>query len=93
MQEENGRNRNQLKTGTAGGGKHSMNILYWFLMNWDSVLLVLAVTIVFIVLYVRGNKKLLNKFLFTAVTEAERQYKSGTGLLKKASVIAMNSSP
>jgi hypothetical protein len=41
-----------------------------------------------IVLYVRGEKKLLSYILYTAVTEVERQYGSGTGILKKASVIA-----
>jgi hypothetical protein len=43
---------------------------------------------VLIVLYVRGEKKLLNYILYTAVTEVEKQYGSGTGVLKKATVIA-----
>ncbi|MHB1153995.1 MAG: hypothetical protein ACYCWE_20780 [Eubacteriales bacterium] len=65
-----------------------MSILNFILMHIDSVLLVIAVIAVIIVLYVRGEKKILNYVLFAAVTEAERQYKGGTGILKKAFVIA-----
>jgi hypothetical protein len=65
-----------------------MTILNFILLYWDSVLLVLALITVLIVLYVRGEKKILNHIMFAAITEAERQYGSGTGPLKKASVIA-----
>jgi hypothetical protein len=65
-----------------------MSILNFLLLNWDSVLLVLALITVLIVLYVLGEKKLLSYILYTAVTEVERQYGSGTGVLKKATVIA-----
>jgi len=57
-------------------------------MHIDSVLLVLAIVAVVIVLYVRGEKRILDIILFAAVTEAERQYKGGTGVLKKAAVTA-----
>lgn len=65
-----------------------MKIVNFLLMNWDSVLVVLTVIAVFIVLYARGEKKLLGYILYTLVTEAERQYGSGTGELKKAAVIS-----
>lgn len=65
-----------------------MSILNFLLMNIDSVLLVIAVVAVMIVLYVRGEKRILNIVLFAAVTEAEKQFKSGTGILKKAFVTA-----
>lgn len=65
-----------------------MGVVKFLLMNIDSVLLVIALIAAFIVLYVRGEKKILNIILFAAVTEAEKQYKSGTGILKKAFVTA-----
>ena len=65
-----------------------MGVVKFLLMNIDSVLLVIALIAAFIVLYVRGEKKILNIVLFAAVTEAEKQYKSGTGILKKAFVTA-----
>jgi len=63
-----------------------MKILNFLLMNIDSVLVVIAIIAALIVLYVRGEKKILNIILFAAVTEAEKQYKGGTGILKKAFV-------
>lgn len=65
-----------------------MIILNFLLLNWDSVLLVIALGTVLIVLYVRGEKKIFSYILYTLVTEAERQYGSGTGELKKAAVIS-----
>ena len=65
-----------------------MSILNFLLMNIDSVLIVIALIAVIFILYVRGEKKILNIILFAAVTEAEKQYKSGTGILKKAFVTA-----
>lgn len=65
-----------------------MNIVKFLLLNWDSALVVLAIITVLIVLYARGEKKLLNYVLYTLITEAERQYGSGTGELKKAAVIS-----
>ncbi len=70
------------------GNRITMSILNYILMHIDSVLLVLAIVAVVIVLYVRGEKKILDVILFAAVTEAERQYKGGTGVLKKAAVTA-----
>lgn len=65
-----------------------MSILNFILMHLDSVLLVIAVLAAVIVLYVRGEKRILDVILFAAITEAERQYKGGTGVLKKSAVTA-----
>lgn len=65
-----------------------MSILNFLALNWSSLFIVLALIGVLIVLYVRGEKRILNLIMFAAITEAERQYKGGTGILKKASVIA-----
>ncbi len=64
-----------------------MSILNFLLLYWDSVLLVAVLLAVLIVLYVKGEKRILDLIMFAAITEAERQYKSGTGPLKKSSVI------
>lgn len=65
-----------------------MEIFDFLCMHWSSVLLVAVLLTVLIVLYVKGEKRILNVVLFAAVTEAERQYKGGTGPLKKAAVTA-----
>jgi len=65
-----------------------MGIINYLLMHIDSVILVIALIAAVIALYVHGEKKILDIILFAAVTEAEKQYKSGTGILKKAFVTA-----
>lgn len=63
-----------------------MKIFQFLLANWDSVLVVLAFLALIIVLIKRGETKVLNKVLFGLVTQAERQFGSGTGKLKLAVV-------
>jgi membrane glycosyltransferase len=65
-----------------------VEIFNFICMHWSSVLLVIVLLIVLLVLYIRGEKKILHHILYMLVTEAERQYGSGTGQLKKAAVIA-----
>lgn len=65
-----------------------MEVLNFLCLHWSSVLLVIVLLIVLLVLYIRGEKKILHHILYMLVTEAERQYGSGTGQLKKAAVIA-----
>ncbi len=65
-----------------------MLILNFLLANWSSVLLVLALIIAFIVLYIRGEKKIIYKILLFLITEAEKIYGSGTGELKLSYVIS-----
>lgn len=64
-----------------------MEILTFFITNWDSVLLVVAVAIILIVLYKRGRVGIVEKVLFALVSQAEKEFGSGTGELKKATVL------
>ena len=63
-----------------------MNIIYFLLANWDSVLVVLAFVVLCVVLVKRGETKILKHILFNLVTQAEREFGSGTGALKYAAV-------
>lgn len=63
-----------------------MNIIQFLAVNWDSVLVVLAFLVLVVVLIKRGETKVLKKILFNLVTQAEKQFGSGTGELKFAAV-------
>ena len=63
-----------------------MKIIAFLLANWDSVLVVLAFLALIVVLIKRGETKVLNKVLFSLVTQAEKQFGGGTGKLKLAAV-------
>ena len=63
-----------------------MNIIYFLLANWDSVLVVLAFIVLCVVLVKRGETKILKHILFNLVTQAEREFGTGTGALKYAAV-------
>ena len=63
-----------------------MNVLTFLAKNWDSVLVVVAFLAVVVVLIKRGETKVLKKILFNLVTQAEKQFGSGTGELKFAAV-------
>lgn len=63
-----------------------MNIIQFLLANWDSVLVVLAFIALIVVLVKRGETKILKQILFNLVTQAEKQFGSGTGSLKYAAV-------
>ena len=63
-----------------------MNIIQFLLANWDSVLVVLAFLALIVVLVKRGETKVLNKVLFSLVTQAVKQFGGGTGKLKLAAV-------
>ena len=62
-----------------------MNVLTFLAKNWDSVL-VIAFLAVVVVLIKRGETKILKQILFNLVTQAEKQFGSGTGSLKYAAV-------
>lgn len=64
-----------------------MNIINFLLLNWDSVLVVVVIVGGFIILYRRGKVEVIEKILFALVTRAEEEFGSGTGELKKATVI------
>ena len=63
-----------------------MNVLTLLAKNWDSVLVVVAFLAVVVVLIKRGETKILKQILFNLVTQAEKQFGSGTGSLKYAAV-------
>ena len=51
-----------------------MNIIQFLFANWDSVLVILAFLALIVVLVKRGETKVLNKVLFSLVTQAEKQF-------------------
>lgn len=63
-----------------------MNVLTFLAKNWDSVLVVIAFLALVVVLIKRGETKILKQILFNLVTQAEKQFGSGTGSLKYAAV-------
>ena len=63
-----------------------MNVLTFLAKNWDSVLVVVAFLAVVVVLIKRGETKILKQILFNLVTQAKKQFGSGTGSLKYAAV-------
>jgi len=62
-------------------------VINFLLANIDSVIFIIAVVIIALVLIKRGYGKYICSILFKLVTDAEGQYGSGTGVLKKAAVI------
>jgi hypothetical protein len=67
-------------------GETEMNVLTFLAKNWDSVLVVVAFLALVVVLIKRGETKILKQILFNLVTQAEKQFGSGTGSLKYAAV-------
>ena len=63
-----------------------MNVLTFLAKNWDSVLVVVAFLVLVVALIKRGETKILKQILFNLVTQAEKQFGSGTGSLKYAAV-------
>lgn len=63
-----------------------MNVLAFLAANWDSALVVVAFLALVVVLIKRGETKILKQILFNLVTQAEKQFGSGTGSLKYAAV-------
>ena len=63
-----------------------MNVLTFIAKNWDSVLVIVAFLALVVVLIKRGETKILKQILFNLVTQAEKQFGSGTGSLKYAAV-------
>lgn len=63
-----------------------MNVLTFLAENWDSALVIVAFLALVVVLIKRGETKILKQILFNLVTQAEKQFGSGTGSLKYAAV-------
>lgn len=66
---------------------YKMNVLKFIAANWDSILFVVAVVAALLVLYKHGRVEIVKKVLFSLVSRAEKEFGSGTGELKKATVI------
>lgn len=64
-----------------------MGIINFLVSNWDSILIVVCLAVALGFLYVKGQKNIVYKILYSLVTEAERQFGGGTGELKQAYVI------
>ena len=63
-----------------------MEIIKFLVANWDSVLVIVGFLALVAVLIKRGETKILKNILFKLVTQAEREFGSGTGTLKYAAV-------
>lgn len=63
-----------------------MNVLEFLVKNWDSVLVVAGFIVLCVALVKRGQTKTLKTILFNLVTQAEKEFGSGTGELKFAAV-------
>ncbi len=64
-----------------------MNILNFFIANWDSILIALVIIDAVIILIAKKQFAILDRIVFALVAEAEKQYGGGTGALKLAAVI------
>lgn len=64
-----------------------MNVIEFILANWDFILLIVAAVSAVVFAVFKGNKSVVMKMLYALVTEAEKDFGSGTGSLKLASVI------
>lgn len=64
-----------------------MTILNFILAYWDSILLVLVLIGIVLFLIFKGEKSVINKIIYRVVTELEREYGGGTGVLKLAAAI------
>jgi len=64
-----------------------VSILDFLATYWDSILVIVLFAAAIVILAVKGKKNVIYKILYILVTEAEKQYGSGTGSLKLAAVI------
>lgn len=64
-----------------------MNVINFIFEHWDIITLVIAAVVCIVYAVFRGNKSVVMSMLFSLVTEAEKNFGTGTGALKLASVI------
>ena len=64
-----------------------MAIINFLILNWDSVLIVLAAIALICFLIWKGQKSIVYQMIYKIVTELEKQYGGGTGSLKLAAAI------
>lgn len=64
-----------------------MKVFELLVANWDNLVAIVVIIIGIVYAIKTGEKKLITSFLFSLVTEAEKQFGTKTGVLKKAAVI------
>lgn len=64
-----------------------MEVINFLVQNWDSVLVVLLAATGIIFLIAKRQYAILDKIIFSLVTEAEKKFGGGTGAAKLAAVI------
>lgn len=64
-----------------------MQIIEFIINYWSDILLVIAAVVSLVYAIYKKDLSLVRQQLFSLVTEAEREYGSGTGALKLASVV------
>ena len=64
-----------------------MNVINFIINYWDIIIAVIAIVAGIVFAIFKGNKSVVMKMLDCLVTEAEKEYGSGTGVLKLTSVI------
>ena len=65
-----------------------MSLINFIVENWDILLAAAAIIGVTIFAVIKQEKAIIFKMLYALVTEAEKQYGSGTGELKLSAVIS-----
>lgn len=66
-----------------------MQIIEFIINHWSDILLILAAVGSLVYAIYKKDLSLVRQQLFSLVTEAEREYGSGTGVLKLASVVTV----
>lgn len=64
-----------------------MVILEFLAAYWDSVLLVVLGIILLVLLYIKGQKRIVYKILYGIAAELQKQFGEGTGALKQSYAI------
>lgn len=64
-----------------------MNVINFIIADWGFILLIVAAVAAVVYAIFKGNKSVVTRMLFNLVTEAEKEYGSGTGALKLAQVM------
>lgn len=65
-----------------------MNVINFIVEHWDVITLAIAAAIAVITAIFKGNKSVIMSMLYSLVTDAEKNFGTGTGSLKLAAVIS-----
>ena len=64
-----------------------MSVIKFLIDNWDFLLLIILAVSATVYFIFKGNKSVIMEMLVSLVTEAEKNFGAGTGVLKLATVI------